>query len=157
MYNSWLGSQGNLNAFELDGEEKAHGEAQSFLAEKLAEIKELVKDNGIAGIVALLIEVVAFNIFILLPATFVLFHQRLGQWMPTPTTTSDFWGAFGAVYIFCKFPPIEAARFAFAFRIIPWVAKHLPEDVKALDIEEMVREYFRVDRSDPAEEKREKD
>ncbi len=154
VYNCWLGPQEDIEEFAMEGEAEGEGGkdggAKGVVAEKLAEIKELVKENGIAGLVALLIEVVAFNLFILLPATLFLFHQRIGLWLPTPATTAEFWKAFGATYIFCKFPPIEAARFAFAFRIIPWVADRLPEDVKSLDIEDVLRETFKMDGSDPA-------
>ena len=103
IYNCWLGEAGSDAAViaAAEGEEEAKG----FFAEKLIEIKELVKENGIAGLVALLIEIVACNQVILLPATLFLFHQRIGIWLPTPATSGDFWSPSGLFICFVSSRP----------------------------------------------------
>lgn len=106
----------------------------------IEEFRETVKKYGVAGVLALAVEVVAFNIFILLPATLFVFHQQSGLFIPTPATSGKFYGAFASVYLFCKFPPIEAARFAFAFKIIPWVETKMPEEWRSIDLEEKWKE-----------------
>lgn len=100
------------------------------------EIKETVKKYGVAGVLALVAEVMAFNFLILLPSAIFLFHQQSGLFIPTPATSGKFYGALGSVYLFCKLPPIEVARLAFTFKIIPWVERTMPEEWRNIDLEE---------------------
>ena len=106
------------------------------------EIKETIKKYGVAGVLALAVEVVAFNILILLPASLIVFHQQSGLFIPTPATTGKFYGALGSVYLFCKFPPIEAARLAITFKIIPWVETKMPDEWRNIDLEQKWKELM---------------
>ena len=125
---------------ELDeAETETETEGKKGLVE---EIKETIKKYGVAGVLALAVEVVAFNILILLPASLIVFHQQSGLFIPTPATTGKFYGALGSVYLFCKFPPIEAARLAITFKIIPWVETKMPDEWRNIDLEQKWKELM---------------
>jgi hypothetical protein len=109
----------------------------------VAEIRKVVKEYGMAGVVAILFDVVFFNLLVVVPVSLVIFHQQSGIFIPTPATSSKFTATLGSVYLFCKFPPIEAFRIALAFKLIPWINRAvLPEDWRTLDIEKAVTRMF---------------
>ena len=73
----------------------------------------------------------------------MIFHQQSGIFIPTPATSSKFTATLGSVYLFCKFPPIEAFRIALLFKLIPWINRAvLPDDWRTLDIEKAVTQMF---------------
>ena len=68
------------------------------------------------------------QIIFLIPASAYLFHQQSGGWLPQPDDTESvaaFTTILGANYLFCKVPPIEAARWAWVFWATPWFAEHV--------------------------------
>ena len=122
---------------EEDGKEKG---GVGFL---VAEIRKVVKEYGMAGVVAILFDVVFFNLLVVVPVSLVIFHQQSGIFIPTPATSSKFTATLGSVYLFCKFPPIEAFRIALLFKLIPWINRAvLPDDWRTLDIEKAVTQMF---------------
>lgn len=129
-----------VNEMESSGEMEEAEEGEEEKKGLIEEIRETVKKYGVAGVLALAVEVMAFNFLVILPAAVVLFHQQSGLYIPTPATSGKFYGALGSVYLFCKLPPIEVARLAFTFKIVPWVERKMPEDWRDIDLEEKFRE-----------------
>ena len=87
-----------------------------------------MKSNGKAGALSLVAETVVFWVAILIPASLVVFHQQTGAWVPDQSDPES-WAAFtailGSVYVFCKIPPIEAARWAWVIAWTPWMAENV--------------------------------
>lgn len=87
-----------------------------------------VKSQGKAGVLSLVAETVVFWIAILIPASLFLYHQQTGLWAPD-SGDPESWAAFttilGSCYVFCKIPPIEAARWAWVLAWTPWMAENL--------------------------------
>lgn len=86
------------------------------------------KSQGKAGLLSLVAETVVFWIAILIPASLFIFHQQTGTWAPD-TSDPESWTAFttilGSCYVFCKIPPIEAARWAWVIAWTPWMAENV--------------------------------
>jgi hypothetical protein len=123
----------------------------------VAEIRKVVKEYGMAGVVAILFDVVFFNLLVVVPVSLVIFHQQSGIFIPTPATSSKFTATLGSVYLFCKFPPIEAFRIALAFKLIPWINRAvLPEDWRTLDIEKAVTQIIFSGKEEEEEEEEER-
>ena len=108
---------------------------------KTDEIRELAAKYGIAGVASLLFETILFNVVILAPLTLFTFHKHAGTYLPDLSNSmqmASFWSTLGGCYVLCKFPPIEAARWAWAFSITPWMERRLPERIREIDIEAML-------------------
>merc|ERR1712048_1121362 len=91
-----------------------------------------VKKYGAAGFVSVVVESVLYWVFILIPAAAYMYHTNTGTvdapWLPTmsdPDSVREFGKLLGGAYLFSKIPPIEAARWAWAFAMAPWFEKHL--------------------------------
>ena len=57
-----------------------------------------------------------------------LYHRSHGAWAPDVAdakSCGDFTSIVVQAYIFCKIPPIEAARWAWVFAMTPWIADQL--------------------------------
>ena len=87
-----------------------------------------VKSQGKAGVLSLVAETVVFWIVILIPASLAVYHQQTGAWAPDQSDPES-WAAFtailGSCYVFCKIPPIEAARWAWVIAWTPWMAENV--------------------------------
>jgi len=96
-------------------------------------ISEKVSSQGRAGLISLVVETVLFWLIFLLPAALFLFHEQTGCWMPDrtdPTMWAAFTRTLSACYVFCKMPPIEAARWAWVFAMTPWISENLVDGDK---------------------------
>lgn len=99
--------------------------ALSFLEDGL----DAARKYGAAGLVSLVVETVIFWLVFILPASAFIFHQSSGAWVPElddADAIAAFWSGAGGVWLFCKIPPIEAARWAWVFAMTPWVQKNVP-------------------------------
>jgi hypothetical protein len=82
-----------------------------------------LQGNGRAAFASLVAETVVFWIVFLIPAAVFIYHQNTGIWMPDrsdPEAWASFMSIIGGCYMFCKIPPIEAARWAWVFAWTPW-------------------------------------
>lgn len=87
-----------------------------------------VESQGKAGLISLVVETVLFWILFLLPTASYLFHQQTGIWVPVRSDSTQwalFTQLFTTCYIFCKMPPIEAARWAWVLAMIPWIGENV--------------------------------
>jgi len=102
--------------------------SRSPVARFVDNISEQISSQGRAGLISLVVETVLFWLIFLLPAALFLFHEQTGCWMPDktdPTMWADFTRILSACYVFCKMPPIEAARWAWVFAMTPWISENL--------------------------------
>lgn len=115
-----------------------------FLTGKLVDLRHSVlnftnhgastlKQYGAAGFVSVLVESVLYWIFIIVPVSAYMYHEGPGAsggaWLPTlsdPESVAEFGKMLGGTYLFSKIPPIEAARWAWAFAMIPWFQERMP-------------------------------
>jgi hypothetical protein len=125
-----LGTAAKLTAVAAPSD-AARSDEQDWLQRGAAAARGLltkVKSNGKAGALSLVAETVVFWVAILIPASLVVFHQQTGAWAPDQSDPES-WAAFtailGSCYVFCKIPPIEAARWAWVIAWTPWMAENV--------------------------------
>jgi hypothetical protein len=107
--------------------EKAQGQDDEPWYENL---RRKVQSQGQAGFIALLAETVVFWVACLIPAALIIWHEQSGSWNPNsdPESWATFMATLGSCYVFCKIPPIEAARWAWVFAWTPWIAENVLGD-----------------------------
>eukprot|EP00747_Dinoflagellata_sp_TGD_P196418 gnl/TRDRNA2_/TRDRNA2_66449_c0_seq1.p1 gnl/TRDRNA2_/TRDRNA2_66449_c0~~gnl/TRDRNA2_/TRDRNA2_66449_c0_seq1.p1 ORF type:complete len:318 (-),score=33.96 gnl/TRDRNA2_/TRDRNA2_66449_c0_seq1:88-1041(-) len=91
-----------------------------------------VSKYGVAGILSLVVEQVVVWFFIILPVTSYIFHTSFGvgggPWLPSlgdPESLAEFGKVLGGVWVGSKFPPFEAARWAWIISMVPWFQERL--------------------------------
>ena len=90
-------------------------------------MRQNVQSQGKAGAIALVAETVLFWLCLLIPASLFTHHQQSGSWNPQldPESWARFTSILSGCYVFCKIPPIEAARWAWVFAWTPWIAENI--------------------------------
>jgi len=117
-----------LRKGKIDEEDEKNDTGMSWMEE----MKEKAITYGPAGALALALETTLFWVIFLLPATAYFFHKQSGLYVPLfsdSKSLKQFGSVFGGVYVFSKIPPIEAARWACAFAMTPWIAERIPDDL----------------------------
>ena len=102
--------------------------AQNRLSAIKAKIVEGLKKYGFAGLLAVVIDTVVFWIFLMIPSTAFLFHRTTGVWIPGRADTAVVSKIFGGVWLFCRLPPVEAARWAWKVWLVRWLGKRGDEE-----------------------------
>jgi len=100
----------------------------------LDNLREQMVSQGQAGFLSLVVETILFWLMFLLPAAAFLYHEQVGTWVPSysdPEEWTTFTSILGTCYVFCKMPPIEAARWAWVFAMTPWIAENVVGDTRA--------------------------
>jgi hypothetical protein len=106
-------------------------------------LQQKMQGSGRAAFASLVAETVLFWIVFLIPAAVFLYHQNTGIWMPDrsdPEAWASFMSILGGCYVFCKIPPIEAARWAWVFAWTPW----FQEKLFSGDVPEMIETISEV-------------
>ena len=62
---------------------------------------------------SLVVETVGFWLFVMGPAAAFMFHRETGDWVPGDREAArQFAQFFASVWVFCRIPPVEGARWA---------------------------------------------
>ena len=87
---------------------------------------ESVTRLGAAGALSLVVETVGFWLFVMGPAAAFMFHRETGDWVPGDREAArQFAQFFASVWVFCRIPPVEGARWALVFALAPWLQDHV--------------------------------
>ena len=96
----------------------------------LGALKEKTTELGKAGALSLLVESLLFYILFLLPVCSFIFQRETGTFLPdmaNPEAVAEFTKTFGSCWLMARFPPVDAARWAWVFWMTPWFADRLDE------------------------------
>ena len=83
---------------------------------------------GAAGALSLAVETLGFWLFVMGPCASFMFHRETGDWIPGDREAArQFAQIFATVWVFCRIPPVEGARWALVFALAPWLQDHVIE------------------------------
>lgn len=87
---------------------------------------------GAAGALSLAVETLGFWLLVMGPCASFMFHRETGDWIPGDREAArQFAQIFATVWVFCRIPPVEGARWALVFALAPWLQDHVIEPRQA--------------------------